>query len=70
MAKHEHMSSTGALTHAAMIGHLLRGTVLEGKSFEEAHDAARRSVGPAVDTHMRQDVTSGPMLDEAHYPRR
>jgi hypothetical protein len=65
MAKHEHMSPEGAVTHAALLGHLLRGTLLEGKSFVDAHESARRAVGPAADSHVRH---SGPMIDEAHYP--
>jgi hypothetical protein len=75
MAKHEHMSADRALTHASLIGHLLRGTVLEGKSFGEAHAAAVRTVGDAARSHVRRQyqdpstIPSGPMIDEAFYPR-
>lgn len=72
MAKHEHMTSSQALTHAAIIGHVLRGTVLEGKPFEDAVAAAHSAVGEdsrhfqrrrKVDPHV-----GGPAIDEAFYP--
>ena len=74
MAKHEHMSTPAALTHAALVGHLLRGTLIEGKSFGEAHTDARRIVGEASQAFSRGQVRGSkiserPMLDEAYYPR-
>lgn len=72
MAKHEHMSTERALTHAALVGHLLRGTAIEGKPFEEAVADARRAVGPAsvhFERHeARNPYVEGPRLDEAYYP--
>jgi hypothetical protein len=74
MAKHEHMSAASALTHAALIGHVIRGTVLEGKSFGDAHADARSAVGDASDAFQRQPYqdpssqATGPMIDEAFYP--
>ncbi len=72
MAKHEHMSPDRALTHAALVGHLLRGTAIEGKSFEEAVANARRAVGPDSIHFERHRASNpyieGPQLDEAHYP--
>lgn len=45
MAKYEHLSPDKAMTHAAVIGHLLRGTVLEGKDYPQALDDAYDAVG-------------------------
>jgi hypothetical protein len=71
MAKHEHMSTDRALTHAALVGHTLRGAVLEGKSFAEALAAAQGAVGEDSRFFNRQQVSDpgGPMMDEAYYPR-
>ena len=70
MAKHEHMAPDRALTHAALVGHLLRGAVLEGKPFEEAVSDAHRAVGPAGQSFQRHHpYVGGPTLDEAFYPR-
>jgi len=72
MAKHEHMSTPRALAHAALIGHLARATVLEGKTFDEAVKEARRAVGPDSEHFVRHRVTDPyagrPMMDEAFYP--
>jgi hypothetical protein len=65
MAKHEHMTPVDAVTHAALIGHLIRGTVVEGKSFVEAHADARKAVGAGAESHVRH---AGPAIDEALYP--
>ena len=72
MAKHEHMSASHSLTHAALVGHILRGTVLEHKPFEEAVSAARNSVGDEAQRFERRrkidPYSGGPSLDEAFYP--
>jgi|KBSMisStandDraft_5_1062788.scaffolds.fasta_scaffold49637_8 hypothetical protein len=74
MAKHEHMSAATSLTHAALIGHVVRGTVLEGKSLGEAHADARSAVGDESEIFQRQLYQDpnvprpGPALDEAFYP--
>lgn len=72
MAKHEHMPPEKAMTHAALIGHLLRGTVLEGKSFGQAHAEARRAVGEDARHFERRPIrdTTYDRMDEAHYPSR
>ena len=72
MSKREHMSTDRSLTHAALVGHLLRGAVIEGKPFEEAVADARRAVGPDSVHFERHRASNpyvgGPSIDEAHYP--
>lgn len=56
VSKFEHRSPDEVMAHAAVVGHLLRGTVLEGKEYPEALEDAYAAVGDDSQHFQRRRV--------------
>ena len=69
MAKFEHQTPDKTLTHAAVVGHLLRGTVVEGKDYRDALGDAYDAVGEASDVLRRRQLQDRTLVNTTRFQR-